>query len=98
MHEEGWHIDPFGQHEARWISDGTPTSLVRDDGVESKDPPPDAPYSGTIQPLPDASQPDDGDLIRTGGAEPETVRQRQSRELSVLFDQIGWPGSDGPGI
>jgi len=91
-------MDPFGQHEARWISDGTPTSLVRDDGVESKDPPPDDPYSGTIQPLPDASQPDDGDLIRAGGAESETVRQRQSRELSVLFDQIGWPGSNGPGI
>ena len=35
MNEEGWYVDPFGRHEALWISDGTPTALVRDDdGVE----------------------------------------------------------------
>lgn len=27
---EGWHTDPFGLHDARWISGGTPTKLVRD--------------------------------------------------------------------
>jgi len=73
MHEEGWHVDPFGHHEARWISDGTPTELVRDGRIESKDPPPDGPFKGVIQQLPDAPRPDDGDLIRAGGAEPETV-------------------------
>jgi hypothetical protein len=40
-HEEGWHADPFGRHEARWMSDGTPTALVRDGDVESCDAPPD---------------------------------------------------------
>jgi hypothetical protein len=98
MHEEGWHVDPFGHHEARWISDGTPTALVRDGRIESKNPPPDAPYSGTIQPLPDASPPEDGDLVRAEDAESETIRQRQARDLSGLFDQIGWPGANGPGI
>lgn len=39
--EEGWYVDPYGRHEARWISDGTPTALVRDGDVEAKDPPPD---------------------------------------------------------
>jgi hypothetical protein len=39
--EEGWCSDPFGRHEARWMSDGTPTKLVRDGGVESTDEPPD---------------------------------------------------------
>jgi len=39
--EEGWYTDPFGQHEARWMSAGTPTKLVRDRGVESYDDPPD---------------------------------------------------------
>ena len=36
---EGWCADPFGRHEARWISNGSPTSLVRDGQVESHDPP-----------------------------------------------------------
>ena len=38
---EGWCTDPFGRHEARWLSQGTPTKLVRDGGVESYDDPPD---------------------------------------------------------
>jgi hypothetical protein len=38
----GWHPDPYGEHEERYISvDGTPTKLVRDDRHESYDPPPD---------------------------------------------------------
>jgi hypothetical protein len=41
--EEGWYTDPFGCHAARWLSDGQPTKLVRDGGVESYDEPPDAP-------------------------------------------------------
>jgi len=42
---EGWYTDPFGRHEARWMSDGKPTKLVRDDGVEAYDDPPDEPPS-----------------------------------------------------
>jgi hypothetical protein len=38
--QEGWYTDPFGRHEARWLSDGQPTKLVRDAGVESYDEPP----------------------------------------------------------
>jgi hypothetical protein len=37
---EGWYNDPFGRHEFRWMSNGSPTSLVRDDAVESQDEPP----------------------------------------------------------
>ncbi|MGP0029718.1 MAG: hypothetical protein ACLPVF_04345 [Acidimicrobiales bacterium] len=39
--EEGWYTDPFGRHEARWLSNGAPTKLVRDAGQESYDDPPD---------------------------------------------------------
>ena len=46
-HEEGWHADPFGRHENRWMSDGTPTALVRDGDVESYDAPPDEEPSPT---------------------------------------------------
>jgi len=39
----GWHPDPFGIHEERYVSvDGLPTKLVRDSGRESYDPPPEA--------------------------------------------------------
>jgi hypothetical protein len=40
-HDEGWFTDPYGRHEARWISAGSPTKLVRDGDVESYDEPPD---------------------------------------------------------
>lgn len=41
---EGWHTDPYARHEARWMSDGTPTPLVRDGEVEGHDPAPDGPF------------------------------------------------------
>ena len=37
---QNWCPDPFGLHEARWFSNGIPTALVRDAGVESQDLPP----------------------------------------------------------
>lgn len=47
MHEEGWYTDPFGLHEARWMSDGQPTGLVRDGAVEATEPVPDGPPTST---------------------------------------------------
>jgi hypothetical protein len=44
MGREGWYTDPFGRHEARWFSDGSPTSLVRDAGSTSTDPPPETAF------------------------------------------------------
>lgn len=41
MNAEGWYQDPYGRHEARWISDGEPTKLVRDGVRESYDSPPE---------------------------------------------------------
>ena len=40
MRVQGWHPDPFERHEDRWFSDGKPTRLVRDQGIESYDEPP----------------------------------------------------------
>lgn len=43
----GWHADPYGIHQERYISvDGEATKLVRDDGRESYDPPPTEPVRG----------------------------------------------------
>ncbi len=46
MEAEGWYRDPYRIHEDRWYSAGTPTALVRDAGVEGKDPPPSGPAPG----------------------------------------------------
>ncbi len=40
LEPNGWYVDPFGRHEARYVSGGKATSLVRDRGEESQDPPP----------------------------------------------------------
>jgi hypothetical protein len=64
---EGWCTDPFGRHEARWMSQGRPTKLVRDNGVESYEEPPDEEW--TVTPTPVVEEPQDvrsgtGDLHR----------------------------------
>jgi len=47
---EGWCTDPFELHEARWISAGTPTKLVRDGAIESYEPVPTS--LATAAPIP----------------------------------------------
>jgi hypothetical protein len=67
--EEGWYNDPYPRHESRWISDGTPTALVRDAGVESQDPPPDEPITVAMQRVAEAMPVDGTDLNRADDAE-----------------------------
>jgi hypothetical protein len=65
--EEGWFTDPFGRHEARWLSFGKPTKLVRDGEVEGYDEPPDEEptnHPERIEPHVEAN--DGADLIRAG--------------------------------
>jgi hypothetical protein len=66
---EGWYVDPFGVHEARWISEGTPTSLVRDGTLESKDLPPDATFKGPFEALAEPVAADGADLRRADDRE-----------------------------
>ncbi len=63
---EGWCTDPFGRHEARWMSDGVPTKLVRDNGVESYEDPPDGEWTVTPTPIVEDVPPDPsrGDAMR----------------------------------
>jgi hypothetical protein len=68
---EGWYVDPFGAHAARWFSDGTPTALVRDaSGVESHDGPPSPTFEGELQPVPETAASDGDDLLRADGGDP----------------------------
>ena len=69
--QEGWYTDPFGRHEARWFSAGTPTELVRDAAVESYDEPPDEEPLGTATRIDDAADGDPADLYRSDDGTPE---------------------------
>lgn len=73
MNEEGWYEDPYGRHEARWISDGTPTALVRDAEAESQDPPPDEPIRVRMERVVEATRVDDTGLKRADDAESQNI-------------------------
>ena len=75
--EEGWYTDPFGLHEARWISDGRPTKLVRDAGVDSFDEPPDE------APVREAARVEHPEAQRAGD-----LRRADSAEAGEPFDDI----------
>ena len=71
---EGWYTDPYEIHEARWMSAGTPTALVRDGNVEDHDPAPDGPFKVTPVILGDDPKANDGaDLRRADDAEREAA-------------------------
>jgi hypothetical protein len=68
--EEGWYTDPFALHEARWLSDGQPTKLVRDAGIESYDEPPNRPpVQDPVRIEPDPRSFSPADLLRADDAE-----------------------------
>jgi hypothetical protein len=68
MNAEGWYVDPFGAHEARWFSDGTPTVLVRDGSEESHDQPPEATFDGLLTPIAGGQGSDGTDMMRADAA------------------------------
>jgi hypothetical protein len=69
VNEEGWYRDPYGRHESRWISDGTPTALVRDAEIESQDPPPDEPVTVGRERVAETAPVDGTDLKRADDAQ-----------------------------
>ena len=68
VNAEGWYRDPYGLHTDRWISDGQPSDLVRDDGVVSHDAPPS---DATPGPLVESNEapPREDDLLRADADE-----------------------------
>jgi len=87
MSAEGWYVDPYGLHEARWISEGVPTSLVRDGNVEAKDPPPDVPFKGPLEELPENAPADGADLRRADSAEASSAGSDDREDIFVAFDE-----------
>lgn len=73
MNAQGWYRDPYGIHNDRWFSNGQPTKLVRDEGVESYDPPPPQEASQALVRVAEAELSDGNDLLRADDPRKERV-------------------------
>jgi hypothetical protein len=80
MEEEGWYVDPYGIHEARWFSAGMPTALVRDGDVETQDPPPSTTYAGQLEELEEAAPRDGDDLRRADSADSKSFDPNEAND------------------
>ena len=95
--EEGWFTDPFGRHEARWLSQGNPTKLVRDGDVESYDDPPDEePSQEPVRIEVDLSGTAGRDLLRADSAEEQAGMDLAS--LNRKMDDAAFEGAAHPEI
>ena len=98
MHDislEGWYTDPYDRHEARWMSQGTPTPLIRDGKIEGSNPVADEPFKVTPVRI-EAEGPGDGsDQRRADDAQTEQPYNstEASRAATDAFDQ-----SEGGGV
>ena len=75
-HAEGWFTDPFGRHEARWMSDGSPTKLVRDGDEESYENPPDEEPTVTPTRIAEGQASDGSDLLRSDDPDSGSLHDR----------------------
>jgi hypothetical protein len=81
VNAEGWYQDPYGSHEARWISNGEPTKLVRDGARESYDAPPAGVAAGPLVPLETEEMADGGDLVRADDRTPKPDYRQALRNV-----------------
>jgi len=81
---EGWYTDPYALHDARWMSEGRPTALVRDGDIENQDPAPDGPF--TVTPIRLGLNGSPSDLRRADDAERETA---QKSPVDAAWDASG---------
>jgi hypothetical protein len=94
--DEGWYTDPYGRHEARWMSMGRPTGLVRDAGVESHEDPPDSPPSHRAERVgPPQGSMTAADTLRADDAESESPTMTQIDDAARNFVLSGWRGPFG---
>jgi hypothetical protein len=85
---EGWCTDPFGRHEARWISAGAATRLVRDAGTESYDEPPDEEPSHVAEPI--ISVGGSGSIRRADDAQEEYFDPGRAIDAAETGTDTGW--------
>jgi len=92
---EGWYTDPYQRHEARWMSQGVPTRLVKDGEVEGSDPVADEPFKVTPIPIEGHPVSDGSDLKRADDAEREEPfdPKAATRAAWDVFDRSVIPNS-----
>ncbi len=91
--EEGWYTDPYELHEARWLSDGEPTKLVRDGATESYDaPPPGPPVAVPVRLEADPTARGGQDLLRADSAEEGDAYDSSEANMAAL-DALGQDGA-----
>ena len=93
---EGWYQDPYAIHEDRWMSQGRPTKLVRDAGIESYESPPDLPLPDVLVPATSAAS-GDSDPRRSGDASQEDPYSAKRARRAVLDALSGGAIVDEPG-
>ncbi|HUA96535.1 MAG TPA: hypothetical protein VMB82_13540 [Acidimicrobiales bacterium] len=91
--EEGWYTDPFARHDARWMSAGEPTKLVRDGTVTSYDEPPDEPPTQDPMPIEPEATTEGADFRRADAAEQGDMGYDDSRATMGALDAIGQVGA-----
>jgi hypothetical protein len=84
----GWYRDPYGVHEDRYFSQGFPTKLVRDRGVESYDPPPGRLLPSSLIPVPSAGRDARNGIDLRRADEAARRRKRMTPTLLCVFEQI----------
>ncbi|HEY5026382.1 MAG TPA: hypothetical protein VII76_15505 [Acidimicrobiales bacterium] len=92
----GWFRDPYLVHEFRYFSEGHPTKLVRDGGLESFDPPPDVPMPVSLVPAASGASPWAGpaDMRRADDAEREAPYDRRAACQKATSSIVRFGSSD----
>ena len=92
MVASGWFKDPYGRHEARWISEGRPTSLVRDGTREANDAPTGQMIGSdpTATPVPE-NAPIGGSDLRRSDDENRQPQPERDRYGTMAFDTMARP-------
>jgi len=90
--EEGWYTDPFARHDARWMSAGEPTKLVRDGTVTSYDEPPAEPPVQEPKPIESEATTEGADFRRADAAEAGAEYDESAATMGA-FDAIGQVGA-----
>jgi hypothetical protein len=96
MEAEGWYRDPYGRHEDRWFSAGHATKLVRDQGIEASDPPPDEPLPQPLVECDEGAEIANGDdMKRADSATRDEEPITNGQEVRAVLDDAQrygyWP-------
>jgi hypothetical protein len=85
---EGWYLDPYGIHEARWFSDGTPTLLVRDGQREAHDAPPDGEPPTPLTRWEPSAQQGNNDLRRADANQRNEPLDKKNAARAVMDEGV----------